>query len=235
MTAGSERPGNRPETTAAPPAYRRIAWSRSPQRAKRRRPPTIGAGANRSRRQSGPRDLNRHRRPGSPSRSRAGPAKTHKSLASAASFAKDTSPFSNGLWNHYNEFWTGADTGISGGDLGAAKRRAARSARRSAGDAGPHYGRSGSGGRRRFRSGETRRWSFFRPCRHRAGDAGPAGFGMRRFHDILQRLGLHARRFVDGQMIDRRVVGEVDISEQAVEAGAALHIGVFALRNVDQA
>ena len=58
---------------------------------------------------------------------------------------------------------------------------------------------------------------------------------MRRLQHRGQGHGLQPGRFVDREMIDRGVGRDIDVLQPAVEAGAGLHIGVFALRQVEHA
>ena len=53
--------------------------------------------------------------------------------------------------------------------------------------------------------------------------------------DCGQRQSLQPRRFVNRDMIDACIARHVDIRQFAVEAGARLHIGVGALRDIEHA
>ena len=53
--------------------------------------------------------------------------------------------------------------------------------------------------------------------------------------DRAQGRSLQPRRFIDREMIDAGVAGDVDIRQFAVEAGARHHIGVFPLGQIEHA
>ena len=85
-----------------------------------------------------------------------------------------------------------------------------------------------------------RRCNFRRRLRLRAGDDRAAArrvtaLRVRGLQDRVERHALQPRRFVDGEMIDARFAGDIDILQLAVEARARPHIGIFALRQIEHA